>query len=79
MDLVMCCITTTKISVLWNRKITNEFLPSRGIRQRDPLSSYIFVVCLDRLSTLIKQRVEEGSWKPLKVTQSIFLSHISFL
>lgn len=60
--LVMCCITTPQISVLWNGEITPEFLPSRGIRQGDPLSSYVFVLCLDRLSTLIENQVHLGNW-----------------
>lgn len=60
-NLIMCCITTPKISVLWNWEITDEFMPSRGIRQGDPLSSYIFVLCLDRLSMLIEDQVAKGN------------------
>lgn len=43
-DLMMCCITSPRISVLWNGETTQEFTTSRGIRQGDPLSSYIFVL-----------------------------------
>lgn len=60
--LILSCITTSQISVLWNGEITTAFTPSRGIRQGDPLSPYIFVPCMERLSELINQRVHEGSW-----------------
>lgn len=55
----MSFITSPFISVLWNDEICQGFIPSRGIRQGDPLSSYIFVMCLDRLSALIQDHVEK--------------------
>lgn len=32
LTLIMNCITTPAISVLWNGELTSEFLPSSGIR-----------------------------------------------
>lgn len=73
------CITTSKIQVLWNGEIINEFSPSRGITQGDPLSSYNFVLFLDKFSTLIEQQVGEGYWKPLKLTHNIGFLMFSML
>lgn len=42
------------------------FSPERGIRQGDPMSPYIFVLCMDKLSHLIAEEVEEKRWCPLK-------------
>lgn len=50
-------ITSPTISVMWNGEITAEFMPSRGIRQGDPLSPYIFVLCMERLSLLIQEKL----------------------
>lgn len=74
-NLIMSCVTSPRISVLWNGEITSEFSPTRGIRQGDPLSSYLFVLCLDRLSVMIEKAVLEGSWKPLKLSKTISVSH----
>ena len=75
--IIMECITTAKMSVLWNREITEEFSPGRGIRQGDPLSPYIFVLCIERLSHGISQAIMEGSWKPICLTkQGTPLTHL---
>ncbi|XP_056688698.1 uncharacterized protein [Spinacia oleracea] len=77
-SLIMSCISTPSISILWNGEICNAFKPSRGIRQGDPLSSYIFVLCLDRLSTIIEQKVNSHSWSPIAITRNIKISHVFY-
>lgn len=56
-NLIMNCVTTSSISEFWNGQITDHFLPCRGIRQGDPLSPFIFVLCLERLSQMIENKV----------------------
>ena len=48
--IIMECITFATMKVLWNGEVAVEFVPSRGIRQGDPLSLYIFVLCIERLN-----------------------------
>ena len=35
--MIMKCICNTKFNILWHREKTDDFLPSRGVRQGDPL------------------------------------------
>lgn len=79
MRLIMQCITTSSLQVLWNGEPSSTFLPQRGIRQGDPLSPYIFILCMERLSQVITQEVTKGRWKPVKMgRQGPPLSHLFF-
>lgn len=64
-DVIWGCITTSSMSVLWNGIPTEAFNPTRGIHQGDPLSPYLFVICMERLTHMIEAAVLEKRWKPV--------------
>ena len=63
----MQCVTTPSMAILWNGSKFDNFLPSRGIHQGDPISPYLFVLCVERLSHLSNEAVKSGRWKPIRL------------
>jgi hypothetical protein len=43
-----------------NGALSENFKPERGLRQRDPLSTYLFMICAEGFSTLLNHAKEEG-------------------
>lgn len=55
-SLIMKCATTSSIQVAWQGTFLESYNPFRGLRQGDPLSPYLFVVCMELLSHLINNK-----------------------
>ncbi|MCH81009.1 non-LTR retrotransposon transposase, partial [Trifolium medium] len=63
----------------WNGARLEMFKPQRGIRQGDPISPYLFVLCMDKLLHLIIHAVDEGKWKGIKAGRNgPMVSHLMF-
>ncbi|KAK4252645.1 hypothetical protein QN277_014390 [Acacia crassicarpa] len=78
-NLILDCVSSASYNVLWNGEKTEYFKPGRGIRQGDPISPYLFVLCIDRLSHLICDMVNEGKWVPIKTSRGgPNISHLMF-
>ena len=52
-DVIMQCQTNGRMELLWNGAKSGSFKPTRGVRQGDPLSPYLFVLCMEFLSHII--------------------------
>ena len=79
MATIMRMVTSVKFSVLFNGSKLEEFLPSRGIRQGDPISPYLFLLAAEGLLCLLKTQDESSSLNGIRVAPSAPpVSHLLF-
>lgn len=62
--LIMNYVSSSTMQVIWNGGVTDAFIPTRGVRQRDPMSPYLFVMTVEKLGHAINKKVSDGSWMP---------------
>ncbi|XP_057252132.1 secreted RxLR effector protein 78-like [Beta vulgaris subsp. vulgaris] len=72
------CISTVSFSVLVNGIPGETFVPQRGIRQGDPLSPYIFILCAEMLARQLQNASLAGT-RSLGVTLGHSRVKIPFL
>ena len=61
------CLKSASISILVNGNPSAEFIPSRGIRQGDPLAPFLFNVVAEGLNGLLKKAKQENLYKGFQV------------
>lgn len=59
--LVMSCVTSVLYSLLMNGTSRGQIIPSRGIRQGDPISIYLFLIVAEGFSSVLQWA--EESWR----------------
>ena len=75
----MKCVTTVRYHIKVNGVPTEQFVPTRGLRQGDPLSPYLFVICAEGLSALLHDAEEHGRISGVKICQTApSVSHLLF-
>jgi hypothetical protein len=75
----MHCVTSSTYSILWNGNKMLPFKPTHGLRQGDPLSPYLFILCMEKLSVAINDAVLQRAWDPIHISDNgPRLSHLFF-
>lgn len=75
----MRCVSTVSYYVLLNGQPGEKFYPTRGLRQRDPLSPYLFFFCAEVFSSLIRKAELTGSIHGIRVCKRApTVSHFFF-
>jgi hypothetical protein len=76
---IMACVTTVSYKVKFNGTLLDSFSPSRGLRQGDPLSPFLFLFVADGLSALLQKEVENQTIEPVKICRRApGISHLLF-
>ncbi|KAF7802766.1 ribonuclease H [Senna tora] len=68
--MVMQCVTTTSLRVKINGELTEWFTPEAGLRQGDPLSLYLYVLCANVLSNYLIKAQDAKSIRGIKISQN---------
>ena len=76
---IMRCITSVKYKVLMNGEPRGNIVPGRGLRQGDPLSPFIFILCMEALVSLHNQAENQEKITGMRAARACpFVSHLLF-
>lgn len=76
---ILSCISTVTYQVLINGQPSRVFSPERGLRQGDPLSPYLFILCANVLSGLLKREGNKQNLHGIQVARSApKITHLLF-
>ena len=77
--LMMLCVSTVSYFILINGAPTSIIRPTRGIRQGEPLSPFLFLLCTEGLHGLITQSTLRGDIHGFSMSRrSPSLTHLLF-
>ncbi|KAL8092543.1 hypothetical protein AgCh_034709 [Apium graveolens] len=78
-NLFMECVASARYKINHAGKEFGEIIPTRGIRQGDPLSSYLFLICMEGFTALLRDYEHKKLIKGIQVARGApAVSHMFF-
>jgi hypothetical protein len=78
-SLMMAYVSLVRYQVRFNFEEADMFTPTRGLRQGDPLSPYLFLLCAEGLSSLLLHEEEVNVIDGVRVCRNApSVSHLLF-
>lgn len=75
--LMMMCVKRVYYSVLINGEPKGKIIPTRGLRQGDPISPYLFLLCAEGLIATLRKEESEGMISGVSVCRgALQISHL---
>ena len=76
---IMECVSSMQYALLLNGSPTHTFLPTRGVRQGDPISLYLFLLCANILSIALIQTEDQKKIKGIKLGRNgVSFTHLFY-
>ena len=76
---IMSCITSVQFCFKLNGSIFGNLVPSWGLRQGDPISPYLFLICADAFFSLLSRAVRLNDIHGVRVCRGApAVSHLFF-
>jgi hypothetical protein len=66
-SLIMKCCSSVRYKFKVNGTLTEEVIPARGLRQGDPISPYLFLICAEAFSSLLNQAEQDGILEGVRI------------
>nr|GEZ53086.1 RNA-directed DNA polymerase, eukaryota [Tanacetum cinerariifolium] len=66
-DWIQSCLRSSKGSILVNGSLTFEFQFHKGLKQVDPLSTFLFILVMESLHLSFQKVIEAGLFKGLRI------------
>lgn len=78
-ELIMRCISSVSYSILFNGFPSQMFLPGRGLRQGDPMSPFLFLICAEGFTALLRDAESRKLINGVKIGRHVPpISHLFF-
>jgi hypothetical protein len=78
-SLMMACVRSVRYQIKFNSGETDVFTPTRGLRQGDPFSPYLFLLCVEGLSSLLLYEEEVSGIDGVRVCRNApSVTHLLF-
>ena len=77
--LIMQCISTIKYQIKVNQDTAGMVIPQRALRQGDPLSPYLFLICAEGFASMLHEAEMRGLLTGIKICRKApRVSHLIF-
>lgn len=76
---MLSCVNSVSYKLLLNRSTTKSFSLSYGLRQGDPISLLLFIICAEMFTRLIEKEEENGKLQGIRICRGApAVSHLLY-
>nr|GEX32973.1 RNA-directed DNA polymerase, eukaryota [Tanacetum cinerariifolium] len=75
---IQACLSSAMGSILVNESPSSEFKFHKGLKRRDPLSHFLFILVMESLHISFNNILNSGLYKGIRIDESLMLSHLFY-